>query len=78
MTTSSDRTYLLLGNTSQQTFLEKSYLLWVRAWQAQACNILTDIGNVYLVEVIPGNDIAGGFPVAIGRHCGHYKAFKRV
>jgi hypothetical protein len=32
-----------------------------------------DIGDVYLVEIVPGDDIAG-LLVALGRYCQRYKA----
>ena len=79
MTTSSSRTcLLLLSDTSQQTFSEKSCLLRGRAWQVRARTILTDIRDMYPAEIVLGDDITGGLLVAIGRHCRHYEAFRRV
>jgi len=79
VTTSSSRTcLLLLSDTSQQTFSEKSCLLRGRAWQVQARTILIDRGDVYLAGIVLGDDIAGGLLAAIGRHCGHYEVFGRV
>lgn len=79
MTTSGSRTcLLLLSDTSQQTFSEKSCLLRGRAWQVRARTILTDIEDVYLAEIVLRDDIIGGFLVVIRRHCGHYEAFGRV
>jgi len=79
VTTSSGRTcLLLLSDTSQQTFSEKSCLLRGRAWQVRARTILTDIGDVYLAGIVLGDDIAGGLLAAIRRHCGYYEVFGRV
>ena len=67
-TTSSGRAcLLLLSDTSQQTFSEKSCLLWGGAWQVRARTILADIRDVYLAEIVLSDDIAGSLLVAFGR-----------
>ena len=75
MATSSGRTcLLLLSDTFQQTFSEKICLPRGGAWQVRARTIFTDIGDVYLAEIVLGDNIAGGLLVAFERHL---KRFER-